>query len=175
MPDPTILSYTIQDSEGVKAVSNYYTAYDGATLSLNGANSNWAALGGLIDAITDGVIIGGGIKIPLQPSGGWKTSPTNPTQVANGGMFDMNQANIKYVQEVLIPAFATSKITSGRINLADTDVAAFIAAITSGAGLYPLDPMFVNSKYLNALESLRDAFLNTRKHRRQLVKSSFEV
>jgi len=175
MADPTILSYTIQDAEGVKAVSNYYVAYDGATLSMNGANSNWDALGTLINAITDGVIVGGRITVPLQPNPAWRTTPAAPTQVANGGLFNFNQNGIKYLQETLVPAFAVSKISSGRIDLTDAAVSAYIAALVNPLGLYPLDPMFGNSKYLNALESLHDAFLNTRKHRRQLTKSSFEV
>jgi len=176
MPDPTILSYTIRDAEGVKAVTNVYVAYDGATLSINGLASNWDALGTKLDLITDGVIVSGRVTIPLQPNGIWKTTPTAPTQVANGAILDFNQANIKYVQDVLIPAYAQAQIVGGRPDLSlGSNTEVFISLLIATLGIFPAEPAFGNSKYLNALTSLRDAFLNTRKHRRQLDKVSFEV
>lgn len=175
MARPTIFSYTIQDKEGVKAVSNYYVAYDGATLTEDILNANWVVLGGLINAITDGVIIGGHAQIDYDPDGAWRTTPAEATSVSSGAEFNFNQAASPYVQAALIPAFAVGKIANGHPDLTDSAVAAYVTDVTRALGLPGSNSVFVNSKYNNALKSLRDTFLNTRKHRKQLTKASFEV
>jgi len=175
MPSPTIYSFTLQDDSGVKASHIVYVAYDAATETIGALTGNLAAYGGLLDAITDAKIIDARIIIDVAPDPSWKAAPVTPSDVERTGLFDFNQANSKYVAPEDVPAMARSKSPKDRINLADADVAAYITNVTQASGIGGSHTVFANSKFLNALQSLRDAAITFRKHRRSLSKVSFET
>jgi hypothetical protein len=175
MPSPTQYSFTIKDKSGVPATCLVYVAYDAVTETVGALAGNIAALGGLLDAITDGVITDCRIIIDVAPDPSWKTVAVANTDTEQTGLFNFNQANSKYVQGVDVPCFKDSLIVSGRINLAATAVANWITNLTSNDGIGLSTTVFANSKFSNALESLRDAAVTFRKRRRERSKVSFET
>lgn len=175
MPSPTIYSFTLQDAAGVKATSVYYVAYDAATETVGALLGNIAALGGLLDAITDGQIIDARVIIDLAPDPSWKSAPVSNSNVERTGLFDLNQNNSKYVSPVDVPSIARSKSPKDRITLTDTDIAAFITNLTQATGIGGSNTVFNNSKFSNATRSLRDALVTFRKHKRALDRVSFET
>ena len=65
MATPTVLSYTVQDDNGVKASVPFYASYDGAVETIDALIGEWLVLGALIDAVTGAKIVSGHIEIPL--------------------------------------------------------------------------------------------------------------
>jgi len=175
MPTPTIYSFTVQDAKGVKATALTYVAYDAATETVGALLGNAAVFGGLVDAISGGVLIDGRVIIDIARDPGWKATPVAGSNVEQTGLFDFNQNNSKYVAAVDIPALLESTLVGGRIDLANTDIAAFITNLTQASGIGGSTTVFNNSKYLNATRSLRDALVTFRKHKRALDRVSFET
>jgi len=167
MASPTILSYTFQDTNGVKASAPYYINYDGATTNADDLITEWGVLGNLLDNCSGGQIIGGRISIPLAPITGMKTAPVAGTDVSDVAVLNFRNDTTRYLFGELIPNLAAALITGGRINLSNTDLAALITHITSG---------FTGGNYANTagqgLVSLNDAFQGDRKHRAQLMARS---
>lgn len=176
MPTPTIYSFTVQDDKGVKATSQYYVAYDAATETVAALVGNIAALGGLIDPITDGQITDCRIIIDVAPDPAWKTAPVAGSNVEMGGLFTFSQANVKYVDSQLVPAFAKSLVSGGKIDLtASGPVDNWIQTLIGTAGIGGSHTVFANSKFMNALKAFLHCDLNTRKHRRSLTKQTTEL
>lgn len=158
MPSPSIFSYTLQDDSGLKKSVAVYFGGDFAVLTGDGITGAWADLGAKLDAITDAKIVGGEVRIPLQPAGGWKASPVADSRLSTTGSFNFfNDDNTKR-SAIDIPAIANAVVTAGRIILSNAAVAAFITEITGGfpSGQY-------NNGFGQVLNALADAFLTSRK------------
>jgi hypothetical protein len=168
MADPTIFNFSLLDDEGLRNNTDFPVAYDGATETVDSVVGAWLAYGGLLNAITDGMIVGGNITIPLIRDASWKAAPVHPGNNANQVM-NLNFQNDfnQYVTSILIPTYKESQINAdGSVNLAATGLAAFIAAIIAGSGA-----IFPNSTSLHDLNALRDAFLTVRKVRNQKART----
>lgn len=165
MATPTVLSYTVQDENGVKASALFYASYDGAVETVDGLIGEWLVLGALLDAVTGGKIIDGHIKIPLAKDASWKGTAINGDGAEQTlGMTFSNEDtiygdtfNVPALRETLVDSQGKPIITAaGAIdNLAD----ALAGSWTNGN--------FVNSAGSD-LVALIAAFQATRKHRRQL-------
>jgi hypothetical protein len=169
MADPTTLSWSVLDDEGLKNTISMYVAYDALTATVDQVENAWLEYGALINPCIDGMITGGAITIPQIPGvgGTWKTAPAsgnNVNQVMNLNF--LNDFN-SYVTEFLLPSYSESILTPTLVpDLANTNLAALIAAILFGAP--PITPaVFPNSRDLHDLNALKDAFLTVRKVRNQ--------
>jgi hypothetical protein len=167
MSDPTILSYTILDDEGLSNSASMYVAYDGLTATQDQLVNAWLEYGALIDAVIDGQITGGSITIPLTPDGAWKATPASGNNVNQVMNLNFNNDFNSYATSVLLPSYSEAVLTPTLVpDLADTDLAALIAAILAGSpAITPA--VFPNSRDLHDLNALRDAFLTVRKVRNQ--------
>jgi len=174
MADPTIFNYSILDDEGLHNNTDLFVAYDGATETEAALEAAWVAVGSALDKIIDGAITGGSITIPLQPYpgvlgvGAWKATPVNGNNVNQVMNLNFNNDFNSYATSILLPSYKESILTPTRVpDLADTDLAAFIALILGGVA----GEVFPNSRDLHDLNALRDAFLTVRKVRNQKRKT----
>jgi len=168
MADPTILSFSLQDDEGLKNSTSLFLAYDGATMTENDLVAAWDAYGNALDLITDAQIVGGSITIPTVPSVAMKSAPIAPGNNVNQVM-NLNFLNDfnSYTTSIIVPAYRESVLTPTLVpDLADTNLAAFIALMLSGYSLLT-NVSFPNSRDLHDLNALKDAFLTVRKVRNQ--------
>lgn len=165
MATPTVLSYTIQDDNGVKASALFYVSYNGAVETVDGLIGEWLAFGAQLDAVTGGRILEGHIKIPLAADAGWKAAPINGDGVDDTlGLTFSNDDTIygdtfvvPAVRETLIDAQGKPIVTAaGAIDVLSDAIA---GSFTNG--------FFVNSGGSDLI-ALVQAFQATRKHRRQL-------
>lgn len=170
MPNvPAIVSLTIQDEVGTKAnLPVYVEVPDTVTVATLRGFSQTIAIDA--DAISGGKVIEirNTLSIP-QPVSGIKANPVAGSRVEQTGLFNFSQLGSKYRWPIDVPAIADTKLIKGRIDLTDADIIAFIAAMSTTASL-----IVPSSKWALALEGLLDAALTFRKHRKQLIKETFE-
>lgn len=174
MPSPTIYSFTIKDYNGLEATHIVYTAYDAATETVGALVGNIAAYGGGLDAVTAGVIVDCRIIVDVAPDPSWKTTPVANIPIEETLLLNLNQANSKYVQSMDIPAVRDTLFTSdGRPIIASGAIAALVNQLTNAVtGIGGSSTVFAQSKFSNALTSLRDAMKSFRKHRRRRAAKS---
>lgn len=169
MATPTVFSYTLEDENGIKATWASYAEYDGSVETEDGLAGEWVALGALIDAATSAQIIGGHVKIPYSPDGGWKASPAAGSRVEQTGNFTFSNDTTDREYTQALPAIINAAIVNGRIVLTNTHIAALTAALVAG---------FTNGNWDNnagqALVALIAASLSFRKRGRQLKEKSTE-
>lgn len=167
MADPTIMSFGLEDDQGLKNSTDFYLAYDGGTLTAQNFVDAWLHYGGLLDAITDAKIVGGKVTIPLQPDASWKATANNGNNVNQVMNLNFNNDFNRYATSILIPSYKESLLLSDkRPNIAETHLAAWITAMIDGYSLLT-NVTFPNSRDLHDLNALRDAFLTVRKVRGQ--------
>jgi hypothetical protein len=166
---PVRLSYTIQDELGTKASETFYALVDPAS-TVTQLAAEWQALASLIAAVSDGGIPRGSIALLEVP-----TAPITPaagSRVEQTGLFNFSNNVTPHRFGEAVPALKDSVIVGGKINLADTGVAALVAALATtfngGLGVF-------TTNNAQALVALVDAVLSFRKRRRQLSRSSFEL
>lgn len=170
MPKPTIYSYTIKDSSGVKSTFDLSVAYDAATETAGALIGNFAALGGLLDAVIDGQIIDGRIIVDVAPDPSWKAAPVADSIVERTALLTFRQANTTYVASVDIPAISLSVLDAQEAPIINAGaLQTFISNLTNqSTGIGGSATVFANSKYSNALLALVKAVTTFRKHRRSL-------
>lgn len=160
MADATSFEWATIDDQGVPNRSQMYVAYDGATETVDALIGAWTSYGGLIDPCIDGQITGGQITIPLIANSAWKTAPVSPGNNSNQVMtlnFD-NDFN-SYATPIYLPSYKESTLVAKRPNVTATPLSTLIAAILTGY----LTEVFPNTSNLHDLNALRNAFLGTRK------------
>lgn len=166
MANPTILHYAIQDDQGTKSSTSLYLAYNGATLNVDGLTGGWLDYGALIDAVIDGQIIGGHVKIPLDPDGAWKQAPNagnNNNQVL--GISFENDFN-QYLWTMNLPSYQEAVLdANGRPDPADPALAALVTDMLLGNPTGGPYTMFPNSRDLHDLNAVRRFFLTSRRVR----------
>lgn len=168
MTTPSIFTYTTLDANNVKASMPFYfiAADDNAQSDLA---AEWVALGALLDAVTGGVIIGGGITIPQKPADAWKDTPVAGSD--NSDVLNLNYANATtlYKFGLIVNMLRTSLVSGGRPIIASGAIKSLsdhiIAGVTSPVLAY-------TNTGGNDLSALVDAFQSDRKHRRQLKANS---
>ncbi len=161
-------SYSVVDEVGVRAnLTLPVTFADTATLAQ--LASGWSAMLALAQAIIGGSVQKGRISFNQVVSS--PPAPGADSRVEEVGVFDFAISGSTHKQGIAVPSFLDSKAPLDKINLSDTDVAAFTAAVTAsitGGGSY------TTPEGLD-LGALVDAFFATRKHRRQLRSLTYEV
>jgi len=158
MADPTSLSWQIVDDQGVSNRTQIYYAYDGATETVDALIGNWQLLGALIDACVDGQIVEGSITIPLLPAAGWKTAPANGNNANQIMTLNFDNDFNTYATPIILPSYKESTLLNKRPNVTAVPLSTLVAAIITGQATG-----FPNSRDIHDLNGLRDAFLGTRK------------
>jgi len=168
MASPAIMSYTLLDTNGVKASTPLYIPF-GGSLTVTQLLAAFVTAGNLLDPVTNAQIIGGQITLPCVVDGGWKTAPVEGNDVSDVVSLNFNNAVTRYVFPFLVPNILPALVAGGRVDIADADLAALIAWIGAGNA----SPTYAPSNSAGQdLTSLRDAFQADRKHRRQLSSTS---
>lgn len=161
MADPTIFSYQIQDDQGVKNRTDIYVAYNAATATIASLQGAWAAFGGLLDDCIDGVIVEGRITVPFAADPAWKTEAVDGNNSNQVMTLDFENDFNRYLTPIDLPSYKEALLNAeNKPDLANTELAAFIAAIIAGSGA-----IFPNSRDIHDLDALRKAFLTVRKLR----------
>lgn len=161
MADPTSFSYQIVDDQGLTNRTQVFAAYNGATETVDALIGSWLALGGLLDPVIDGQIVGGQILIPLIPDASWKSAPASGNNVNQVMSLNFGNDFNSYSTAVLVPSYKETQVnaTSPRApNLSATALAALIDAIIDDAGTVDYQ-----SRDIHQLDRLVDAFLTVRK------------
>lgn len=167
MANPSSMEWQLQDDQGLVNRVQMYVAYDGATETVDALIGEWTLLGGLIDAVVDGEILGGQISIPLEPAVAWKDAPVEGNNVNQVMVLDFENDFNQYLTPILLPSYKEIILTpEGTPDLADVALAALIAAVINDTGT-----AFINSRDLHQLDALRAAFLTVRKVRNQRIKT----
>jgi len=168
MAQLAILSYTIQDDDGVKAsLPLYRLVGTDADTSVGDLKDAWVAMGALIDAVTGGVIIGGNVNMALPPDGPWKDEPITGQSVSDTLGENFSVAENLRLYGISVPAIRDTLIVDGRPNIATGAIAALNTALLTGAvGLTSTNQVGFD------LTALVDAFQGVRKHRKQLTAKS---
>jgi len=152
-------SYTIQDDAGARQTMN--VPIPQGSLTLADVADYMSDLMVLADEVTEGQFVKAGFYTAVTLPGGLD-APLNDSAVQKGGLFTFNANGTIYRHGIRIPAMAEAKITGGQIDVTDTDVAAFINAIT--VGLTPNASLVAPSDpYENDLTTLSEARLSFRK------------
>lgn len=159
------LSFRVKDADGeVFSVPLYGFSTDTRTLAnMQGFVTNTASL---LDAILDGQVIQAGLCLDMSLSlATIKASPVSGSEVERTGLIPFL---LDYVPprtfSVDLPAFKYSLFTSGtnQINMADTNVDAFVTALVTAGSDNFTDP--TKGKVLTNVQQGVKTF---RKHRRQ--------
>lgn len=114
----------------------------------------------LLDPLTDAAGVSARLEI-FMPTTNLKSTATVANFVEKGALFQFVQAVLNRAYGIVIPAFAIAKIAAGKVNMADSDVLAWIAEVKNASNVIPFE-----SNVQQLLPSLRRVKLNTRKHRR---------
>lgn len=177
MPKPTFYSFTLKDSSGVKSTFDISVAYDAATETAGALVGNVAAVGGLLDAVTDAQITDCRIVIDVAPDPSWKAAPVADSIVERTALLSFRQANTTYVASIDIPAISLSVLDAQEAPIINAGaLQTFISNITNQTtGLGGSATVFANSKYSNALQALLKAVTTFRKHRKSLDAKTTKV
>lgn len=118
---------SIVDSEGnrVSCVSHAFVDGTSTGATLKTALGAWATA---LDNVIGGQIIETSLAISVPPSG-LKNAPIDDSKVEETGVFDFGNASTAYVYGQQTPSLDDDKAPGGIINLADTDVAAWVTLL----------------------------------------------
>lgn len=165
------LSFTIQDELGTKASEVIYVLAD-PTKTVANMVTDLQAWGALITPIIGGRLLSAELCITVVPSADQSGKPAAGSRVEQTGVFNFGNASTSRRFGEAVPSLADSVISGGEINLSDTDVAAFVAAMHAASGTSGTEP---TNNAFQVLTGLTDAFISFRKRRKQLLRSSYEV
>lgn len=164
-----LFSYRLRDELNIETTCLLYLFLDPATTVAN-LVAEYQATSLLLDAITGGVIQTGKITLDVDPDAGVKGTAVAGSRVEQTGVFDFTNAVTSRLWGQAVPSLLNSKIVSGRINDADTDIVAWVtnllSAVTTGH--------YTNNSFQH-LAAVRDTFISFRKRRKQLSRESFET
>lgn len=160
------ISYRMLDKLGVVVSMPVYVAVDD-TKTVAQVLTDANLIGQQIDPISDSQILDFAVSLSGNSVSGGKSSPAATAENERTGLFNFDQATSPYKFGVDVPSIADSKITNGKINLTDSDILAFVSALTAaGTALTP------ESTSLYTLVALLDALISFRKHRKAEARRS---
>jgi len=159
-------TFTIVDRDGVKAPATLYGTFDD-TLTVGAMLADLTAMRANIAAVTDGQILS--CEATLVAAGAAAPANFANSDVSKVGNLDFRASSGRLWADVF-PAYAESEIVAGHINLSGAGTAVLLTALETTPG----DFEQTNREWL-AATTFVDAFLSTRKHRRQLKRASFEA
>lgn len=166
MTAPTIYSYTIKDAKGVSATASFYVTYNPSTITFAELTSGLDALGSLVEAITDGVIVNSRVILQVDPNVAWKDNAVANCDVEESEVFDFNVANSPYLQSVVVPAIKQDLLVGGgKVNLSSAGaIKSFADAVVGSFGTN--NAISVIAKFGGDLTSVRQAYKSPRRRAR---------
>lgn len=165
-----VLSYTIIDRFGTKATCIVPLMVDSASETVEQVVLDWGDFGSLIDACTDGQIVGGRATLALKPIDGWKASPGAQSFVERTLLWQFHANNVQAKYGFSMPSLANSLIVSGKPDLSSGELHDLGEALTD----YGFDFSHASDLNGHALVGEADARLGVRKKRKQIDRSSYE-
>ena len=162
------LSYTWRDGFGTEASTVFPMRVDG-TNSWGTIATLWDNLYSLLLPLSNAAIVRGTTWSPeiFDP-----LTPGAASRVEQGGVFNFGALGTDKRWGPAIPAINPNVLVGDRIDLTNANVAAFLAFMEDqGAG--SINGM--TNDHDQFLTVLRDTFLSTRKHRKQLQRSSLQT
>jgi len=160
--------YTIQDGDGDKSVvqikmpRSLVDAIDDAAAIATG-------LGTLLNAIITGAIVDVSACVGVDLDAGWTDTPGATSDIQHKALFSFRTEE-NFPTLLSIPTFDLTKFSAGSkdVNLADSDVDAFVTAITDGITVSAVnyDPSDRRGDDVVSLDAAREQFRRTRGRRR---------
>lgn len=160
------LSLKIKDDNGAVASTAVQANIDDSATLLVALNDlqNWA---GAVDPVIGGVIEKAYLTIEYDPTS-VKSDPVAGSDITQTGTFNFTQSGNPYLQGVVLPSIADSKVVGGKIDLTDTDVNNLVDFITTAH-----TAITIVGRVFSALVALVDALFSFRKRRKAISRRSF--
>ncbi len=154
------ISYSVLDSDGDVATLPVKVKAETHTIAqIQEAASDLALL---IDTILDGQVTAIAITLDATLPGGLKAVPVAGCENQRGALFSFTLDGSPYRHSIRLPAFKEALFTGKAVNTADTAVAAFVTAVTTGvavtgpATVEPANPFeFEYGALVSAIKSFR--------------------
>lgn len=118
------MQFSLQDAAGLRATLEVPIFADG-TQTLADATSAWTAQLALLEAITGGKVVGGGVTV-VQAASATGGRPSSDARVQEVGVFDEGVAEDASVFGIAVPTLADAVLTADKTRI-DTANAAVIA------------------------------------------------
>lgn len=160
-----LASAQVEDSRNEVVSFDQPFEVDTSVAAINDLSTWIQGLGASVDTITDGKITKLRLSLLIPLPSGIKSTPVAGSDNEKTGLITLAASGTPYNYGTDVPAFPNSKLTGNQVNTGDTQVAAFIAYITTTTltGITPTD-----RGYHALLDTIRHAILTFRKHRRSL-------
>jgi hypothetical protein len=153
----------MQDAKGERTSIPIYMRYDSGVATLSSIAAFLSGNITTLDAITDGQIVASSLSLQYALPGGIKSAPVADCDVEETGLITyVTNSPTKRAFAEDIGAFAQDKFVGGKIDLAQTDVAAWVTRATGSGGTFE----FTNQDFLALLATARSGVKTFRKHRR---------
>lgn len=171
MSTPIQISARIRDAWGTETSTLIYGQMD-STEDLSAVDALAQSVLGALDGCTDGQIIGAHVTVPILLTG-VKTAATPGSRVEQTGLLGFSATGTTRRFTLAIPSVANGIMDVDRITLTVGSPANILVTHL----LNPVGNMTFNgcNAHNQTLTDLVDASVSTRKKRRQLQRSSFEV
>lgn len=162
-----VVLYTIEDEKGISSTTEVNVP---GTASFDNAAVFAVEMAQLINALIRGAIRRVGLAFLVDISGaGLRAAPLADSDVEEGARFQFRTANGFYTG-LRIPTFDEAKIVAASrdVDLADSDVAAFVTAMTTGINLIPaggtgtLQPSDKREEDIVSLTEAKEQFVSSR-------------
>jgi hypothetical protein len=164
------LSYTLQDRFGTKASVMLPFLVDQAVIGISDLQDMWLSGGTSLDTCLDAKIVSGRVLLDQVLDLAWKAEPGDESFVERSCVIGFKNLQTKYIFSFAFPSWRNDLIVAGKPDITSPDPFDLIDFITgNGSGTYNGCDL---QKHI--LVATTDAYLATRKKRRQLDRSSFE-
>lgn len=146
----SIITYSLRDDAGKRSSIPVYVP---ATAAQADVEALADAIAATLDLVTGAVIEQISISLNHDLPAGLKTVTTVDSLNGMGGLFNFDVADTPYSHSIYVPAIRPLLVSSGVIDPANSDVAAFITSIKDGtANVDPSDRFANDLLLLNGVE-----------------------
>lgn len=164
---PCTASYEFVDSYGITATTLLNIEVDN-TKTLAQIDTDLQAIATALVPLSQGVLTRVFFRQDIDAGGDPSTAVGD---IEKGALFNFSNATDSYAYGVLIPDVNPSILdSSGKVDLTNADVTAFVSALTTAA-----TAITVVTKGVRALAGLIDALITFRKHRKPLSRKTKEL
>lgn len=163
------ISIELLDNLGVTVSAVLYVEID-PTKTVDQLITDALAIALQMDGVTDSQIVNTVIKVVAGAPPTGKSTPASTAENERTGLFNYAQSGSTFKFGIDIPAIIEAAIVSGKIDLTNTAVAAFVSAVVT-----PFTSFVISSTAPHVLTALRDALITFRKHRRAESRRSVEI
>jgi len=160
-----LISVETTDTYGITGTTNYNATVDD-TKTVAQMMTDLNTIVSAQQVLSQGATTKGSIRVELSGLGG-----TPAGDIEKGALFNFSNATDPYATGFFIPDVNPSILDgNGLVDLTNSDVTAFIAALTTAHTC-----IVIVTKGVRALTALKDALIAFRKHRKPLERKTREV